>query len=183
MSCAMKYRRLKPSVLCWFQRSREELNSPKIIFSRWFWNIWTVSVRNGESRIHAVDGETACQRAVKRRFFRFGYKLATWSQSLGGLQPRGFETHEAEIKRLEKYLFAVLIIAYRREFVKLETVLRIADVPLAPPLIAGEMRVDAMAAGRFGYRRLQGLNFVQRQNKKSGKIHLFNLTFLHFYYK
>lgn len=61
--------------------------------------------------------------------------------------------------------------------------MRIADVPLAPPLIAGEMRVDAMAAGRFGYRRLQGLNFVQRQNKKSGKIHLFNLTFLHFYYK
>lgn len=40
-----------------------------------------------------------------------------------------------------------------------------------------------MAAGRFGYRRLQGLNFVQRQNKKSGKIHLFNLTFLHFYYE
>ena len=69
-------------VLCW---SRGELNSPKIIFSRWFWNIWTVSVRNGESRIHAVDGETACQRAVKRRFFRFGYKLATWSQSLEGL--------------------------------------------------------------------------------------------------
>ena len=65
--------------------SRGELNSPKIIFSHWFWNIWTVSVRNGESRIHAVDGETACQRAVKRRFFRFGYKLATWSQSLGGL--------------------------------------------------------------------------------------------------
>ena len=59
--------------------SRAELNSPKIIFSRWFWNIWTVSVRNGESRIHAVDGETACQRAVKWRFFRFGYKLATWS--------------------------------------------------------------------------------------------------------
>ena len=54
-------------VFCW---SRGELNSPKIIFSRWFWNIWTVSVRNGESRIHAVDGETACQRAVKRRFFR-----------------------------------------------------------------------------------------------------------------
>lgn len=102
-------------VFCW---SRGELNSPKIIFSRWFWNIWTVSVRNGESRIHAVDGETACQRAVKWRFFRFGYKLATWSQSLGGLQPRFFETREAGIKRLEKYLFAVLIIAYRREFVK-----------------------------------------------------------------
>lgn len=159
------------------------MNSPKIIFSRWFWNIWTVSVRNRVSRIHAVDGETACQRAVKRRFFRFGYKLATWSQALGGLLPRDFETHEAKIKRLKKYLFAVLIIAYRREFVKLKTVLRIADVPLAPPLIAGEMRVDAMAAGRFGYRRLQGLNFVQRQNKKSGKIHLFNLTFLHFYYE
>ena len=141
-------------VLCW---SRAELNSPKIIFSRWFWNIWTVSVRNGESRIHAVDGETACQRAVKRRFFRFGYKLATWSQSLEGLQPRGFEACEAEIKRLEKYLFAVLIISYRREFVKLKTVLRIADVPLAPPFIAGEMRVDGMAAGRFGYRRLQRL--------------------------
>ena len=140
-------------------------------------------MRNGESRIHAVDGETACQRAVKRRFFRFGYKLATWSQSLGGLQPRGFEAHEAEIKRLEKYLFAVLIIAYRREFVKFGKVLRIADVPLAPPLIASEIRVNAMAAGRFGYRRLQGLNFVQRQNKKSGKIHLFNLTFLHFYYE
>ena len=75
-------------------------------------------MRNGESRIHAVDGETACQRAVKRRFFRFGYKLATWSQSLGGLQPRVFEVLEAEIKRLEKYLFTVLIIAYRREFVK-----------------------------------------------------------------
>lgn len=165
----------------WWRRG--ELNSPKIIFSRWFWNIWTVSVRNGESRIHAVDGETACQRAVKRRFFRFGYKLATWSQALGGLQPRGFEAREAGIKRLEKYLFAVLIIAYRREFVKFRTVLRIADVPLAPPFIAGEMRVDGMAAGRFGYRRLQGLNFVQRQNKKSGKIHLFNLTFLHFYYK
>lgn len=112
-------------------------------------------MRYGESRIHAVDGETACQRAVKRRFFRFGYKLATWSQSLEGLQPRVFEVLEAEIKRLEKYLFAVLIIAYRREFVKLKTVLRIADVPLAPPPIAGEMRVDAMAAGRFGYRRLQ----------------------------
>ena len=83
----------------------------------------------------------------------------------------------------EKYLFAVLIIAYRREFVKLKTVLRIADVPLVAPLITGEIRVDAMAAGKFGYRRLQGLNFVQRQNKKSGKIHLFNLTFLHFYYK
>ena len=54
-------------------------------------------------------------------------------------------------------LFAVLIIAYRREFVKFGVVLRIADVPLAPPLIAGEMRVDAMAAGRFGYRRLQRL--------------------------
>lgn len=40
-----------------------------------------------------------------------------------------------------------------------------------------------MAAGRFGYRRLQGLTFVQRQSKKSGKIHLFNLTFLHFYYE
>lgn len=159
------------------------MNSPKNIFSRWFWNIWTVSVRNGESRIHAVDGETACQRAVKWRFFRFGYKLATWSQSLEGLQPRGFEAREAGIKHPEKYLFAILIIAYRREFVKLKTVLRIADVPLAPPLIAGEMRVNAMAARRFGYRRLQGLNFVQRQNKKSGKIHLFNLTFLHFYYK
>lgn len=85
--------------------------------------------------------------------------------------------------RLEKYLFAVFIIAYRREFVKFGKVLRIADVPPAPSLIAGEMRVDAMAAGRFGYRRLQGLNFVQRQNKKSGKIHLFNLTFLHFYYE
>lgn len=140
-------------------------------------------MRNGESRIHAVDGETACQRAVKRRFFRFGYKLATWSQSLEGLQPRVFEVLEAEIKRLEKYLFAVLIIAYRREFVKFGVVLRIADVPLVAPLIAGEMRVDEMTAGRFGYRRLQGLNFVQRQNKKSGKIHLFNLTFLHFYYK
>ena len=103
-------------VLFWW--SRGELNSPKIIFSRWFWNIWTVFVRNGESRIHAVDGETACQRAVKRRFFRFGYKLATWSQSLEGLQPRVFEVLEAEIKRLEKYLFTVLIIAYRREFVK-----------------------------------------------------------------
>lgn len=114
-------------------------------------------MRNGESRIHAVDGETACQRSVKRRFSRFGYKLATWSQSLGGLQPRVFETREAEIKRLEKYLFAVLIIAYRREFVKFETVLRIADVPLVPPLIAGKMRVDAMAAGRFGYRWLQRL--------------------------
>ena len=65
-----------------------------------------------------MDGETACQRAVKRRFFRFGYKLATWSQSLEGLQPRVFEVLEAEIKRLEKYLFTVLIIAYRREFVK-----------------------------------------------------------------
>lgn len=140
-------------------------------------------MRNGESRIHAVDGETACQRAVKRRFFRFGYKLATWSQSLGGLWPRDFETREAEIKRLEKYLFAVLIIAYRREFVKFGKVLRIADVPLAPPFIAGEMRVDRMAAGRFGYRRLQRLNFVQRQNKKFGKIHLFILTFLHFYYE
>ena len=83
----------------------------------------------------------------------------------------------------KKYLFAVLIIAYRREFVKLKTVLQNADLPLAPTLIAGEMRGDAMAAGRFGYRRLQGLNFVQRQNKKSGKIHLFNLTFLHFYYE
>ena len=82
-----------------------------------------------------------------------------------------------------KVSFAVLIIAYRREFVKFGKVLRIADVPLAPPLIAGEIRVDAMAAGRFGYRRPQGLNFVQRQNKKSGKIHLFNLTFLHFYYE
>jgi len=61
--------------------------------------------------------------------------------------------------------------------------LQIADGPLAPPLIASEMRVDGMAAGRFGYRRLQRLNFMQRQNKKSGKIHLFNLTFLHFYYK
>lgn len=130
-----------------------------------------------------MDGETACQRAVKRRFFRFGYKLATWSQSLGGLYPRAFETREAGIKRLEKYLFAVPIIAYRREFVKLKTVLRIADLPLAPSLIAGEMMVDGMTAGRFGYRRLQGLNFVQRQNKKSGKIHLFNLTFLHFYYE
>lgn len=40
-----------------------------------------------------------------------------------------------------------------------------------------------MTAVRFGYRRLQGLNFVQRQNKKSGKIHLFNLTFLLFYYE
>ena len=138
------------------------MNSPKIIFSRWFWNIWTVSVRNGESRIHAVDGETACQRAVKRRFFRFGYKLATWSQSLEGLQPRDFEARGPEIKRLEKYLFAVLIIAYRREFVKFGVVLRIADVPLVPPLIAGEIR----AAGRFGYGRLQRLNFVQRQNKK-----------------
>lgn len=117
-------------------------------------------MRNGESRIHAVDGETACQRVVKWRFFRFGYKLATWSQSLGGLQPRDFETREAEIKCLEKYLFAVLIIAYRREFVKLKTVLRIADLPLAPLFIAGEMRVNAMAAGRFGYRRLQRLNFV-----------------------
>lgn len=66
------------------------------------------------------------------------------------------------MKHLEKYLFTVLIIAYRREFVKFKTVLRIADVPLAPPLIAGEMRVNAMAAGRFGYRRLQRLNFVQR---------------------
>ena len=159
------------------------MNSPKNIFSRWFWNIWTVSVRNGESRTHAVDGETACQRAVKWRFFRFGYKLATWSQSLEGLQPRVFEIREAAIECLEKYLFAVLIIAYRREFVKFGVVLRIADVPLAPPLIASEMRVDAMAAGRFGYRRLQRLNFVQRQNKKSGKIHLFNLTFLHFYYE
>lgn len=140
-------------------------------------------MRNGESRIHAVDGETACQRAVKRRFFRFGYKLATWSQSLEGLQPRGFETHEAGIKRLEKYLFAVLIIAYRREFVKFKTVLQNADLPLAPPLIASEMMVDGMPAGRFGYRRLQGLNFVQRQNKKSGKIHLFILTFLHFCYE
>ena len=37
-----------------------------------------------------------------------------------------------------------------------------------------------MAAGSFGYRRLQGLNFVQRQNKKSGKIHLFNPTFYTF---
>lgn len=123
-------------------------------------------MRNGESRIHAVDGETACQRAVKRRFFRFGYKLATWSQSLGDLQPRGFEIREAEIKRLEKYLFAVLIIAYRREFVKFGVVLQNADLPLAPPLIAGEMRVDGMTAERFGYRRLQRLNFVQRQNKK-----------------
>lgn len=123
-------------------------------------------MRNGESRIHAVDGETACLRAVKRRFFRFGYKLATWSQSLEGLQPRFFEIREAEIQRLEKYLFAVLIIAYRREFVKFETVLRIADVPLVPLLIVGEIRVDAMAAERFGYRRLQRLNFVQRQNKK-----------------
>lgn len=140
-------------------------------------------MRNGESRIHAVDGETACQSAVKRRFFRFGYKLATWSQSLGGLYPRAFETREAGIKRLEKYLFAVLIIAYRREFVKFGVVLRIADVPLVAPLIAGEIRVVAMAARRFGYRRLQRLNFVQRQNKKSGKIHLFNLTFLHFYYE
>lgn len=140
-------------------------------------------MRNGESRIHAVDGETACQRAVKWRFFRFGYKLATWSQSLGGLQPRVFEIREAEIKHPEKYLFAVLIIAYRREFVKFGVVLRIADVPLVPPLIAGEMRVDAMVAGRFGYRRLQRLNFVQRQNKKSGKIHLFILTFLHFCYE
>ena len=94
------------------------MNSPKIIFSRCFLYIWTVSVRNGESRIHAVDGETACQRAVKWRFFRFGYKLATWSQSLEGLQPRVFEIQEAEIKYLEKYLFAILIIAYRREFVK-----------------------------------------------------------------
>ena len=159
------------------------MNSPKNIFSRWFWNIWTVSVRNGESRIHAVDGETACQRAVKWRFFRFGYKLATWSQSLEGLQPRVFEIREAEIKRLEKYLFAVLIIAYRREFVKFGVVLRRIGVPLVPPLIAGEMRVDGMTAGRFGCRRLQRLNFVQRQNKKSGKIHLFNLTFLHFYYE
>ena len=183
MSCAMKYRRLKPSILCWFQRSREELNSPKIIFSRWFWNIWTVSVRNGESRIHAVDGETACQRAVKRRFFRFGYKLATWSQSLGGLQPRDFETHEAKIKHPEKYLFAVLIIAYRREFVKFGVVLQNADLPLAQTPISSKITVDEMTAGRFGYRRLQGLNFVQRQNKKSGKIHLFNLTFLHFCYE
>ena len=94
-------------------------------------------MRNGESRIHAVDGETACQRAVKRRFFRFCYKLATWSQALGGLSPRDFETREAKIKRFEKYLFAVLIIAYRREFVKFGVVLRIADVPLAPTLIAG----------------------------------------------
>ena len=84
-------------------------------------------MRNGESRIHAVDGETACQRAVKRRFFRF-------------------EAREAEIKHPEKYLFAVLIIAYRREFVKFGMVLRIADVPLAPPLIAGEMRVDGKTA-------------------------------------
>lgn len=112
-------------------------------------------MRNGESRIHAVDGETACQRAVKWRFFRFGYKLTTWSQSLGGLQPRVFEIREAEIEHPEKYLFTVLIIAYRREFVKFETVLRIADVPLVPPLIASEMRVDRMTAGRFGYRRLQ----------------------------
>lgn len=59
-------------------------------------------------------------------------------------------------------------------------VLQNADLPLAPPLIAGEMMVDEMTAGRFGYRRLQGLNFVQRQNKKSGKIHLFNLTFYTF---
>lgn len=136
------------------------MNSPKIIFSRWFWNIWTVSVRNGESRIHAVDGETACRRAVKRRFFRFGYKLATWSQSLGGLQPRVFEAREVVIKRLEKYLFAVLIIAYRREFVKFGVVLRIADVPPVPLLIVGEIQVDAMAAGRFGYRWLQRLNFA-----------------------
>lgn len=128
-------------------------------------------MRYGESRIHAVDGETACQRAVKRRFFRFGYKLATWSQSFRGLQPRDFEIREAEVKRLEKYLFAVLIIAYRREFVKFKTVLRIADVPLVPLLIVGEMRVDGMTAERFGYRRLQRLNFVQRQNKKFGKIH------------
>lgn len=140
-------------------------------------------MRNGESRIHAVDGETACQRAIKRRFFRFGYKLATWSQSLEGLQPRVFEARGSEIKRLEKYLFAVLIIAYWREFVKFGVVLRIADVLLVPLLIAGEMRVDGMTAERFGYRRLQRLNFVQRQNKKSGKIHLFNLTFLHFYYE
>jgi len=67
--------------------------------------------------------------------------------------------------------------------------LRIADVPLVAPLIAGEIRVDGMATGKFGYRRLQRLNFMQRQNnmqrqnKKSGKIHLFNLTFLHFYYE
>ena len=36
-------------------------------------------------------------------------------------------------------------------------VLRIADVPLVPLLIVGEIRVDAMAAERFGYRRLQRL--------------------------
>ena len=36
-------------------------------------------------------------------------------------------------------------------------VLQNADLPLAPPLIAGEIRVNAMAAGRFGYRRLQRL--------------------------
>lgn len=34
-------------------------------------------------------------------------------------------------------------------------VLRIADVPLAPPIIAGEIRDDGTTAERFGYRRLQ----------------------------
>lgn len=124
-------------------------------------------MRNGESRIHAVDGETVCQRAVKWRFFRFGYKLATWSQSLEGLQPRVFEIREAEMKRLEKYLFAVLIIAYRREFVKFGVVLRIADVPLTQTPVSSKITVDGMTVERFGYRRLQRLNFVQRQNKKN----------------
>ena len=137
-------------------------------------------MRNGESRIHAVDGETACQRAVKWRFFRFGYKLATWSQSLGGLQPRVFETRKAVINHPEKYLFAVLIIAYRREFVKFKTVLRRIGIPLAQTPISSKITVDVMTAGRFGCRRLQRLNFVQRQNKKSGKIHLFILTFYTF---
>ena len=53
-------------------------------------------------------------------------------------------------------------------------ILRRIGLPLVTLVISGEMMVDGMAAGRFGYSWLHRLNFMYRQNKNPVKsIYLF----------